>query len=185
MKTLQKLCALLLLFSLISCDDKPVQTATQAQPANTNNMSTTTDATSPAQAISILNDKVKSNPNDFDALSTLGDLYFQNSQYLEAIQTYDKAIAINPASADSLNDRGLALYYTGDAESALESFERANSVDPNYVNAWLSKGWVLFSLGRHQEAIEPLNKVKELDASGNLSWEADKFLNQIAAANNQ
>ena len=174
MTNLQKLCTLLLIFGLISCDDKKAQPVTQAQqtPAPATN--------DPSQAIKQLNARLSENPNDFNALSTLGDLYFQTSQYMEAIEVYDKALAVNPMSADCLNDKGLAHYFVGDAQSALESLDRAILAEPEYVNAWLSKGWVLLNLGRYQEAIEPLNKVKELDTTGTLSWEADKFLKMIA-----
>ena len=174
MTNLQKLCTLLLIFSLISCDNKEAQPATRAQqtPAPVANDS--------SQAIKQLNAHLSENPNDFDALSNLGDVYFQTSQYMEAIKIYDKALAVNPMSADCLNDKGLAHYFVGDAQSALESLDRAILADPGYVNAWLSKGWVLLNLGRYQEAIEPLNKVKELDTTGGLAAEADKFLALVA-----
>ena len=84
-----------------------------------------------------------------------------------------------------MNDKGLALYYLGEPQSAIASFDRAVAADPKFTRAWLSKGFVLFAQGRYQEAIEPLNKVKELDTTGTLSWEADKFLAQIAAGQSQ
>ena len=179
MTNLKKLFILLLLAGLISCDDKATQSTSTSQQTVANS------ALDSSQAIPQLKERLANNPNDFAALSALGDIYFQNSQFMEAIQTYDKALLVNPTSADCLNDKGLAHYYIGDAQSAIESFDRANSADPGYVNAWLSKGWVLFSLGRHQEAIEPLNKVKELDTTGTLAWEADKFLAMIAESKPQ
>jgi tetratricopeptide (TPR) repeat protein len=124
--------------------------------------------------------KLASNPEDFDTLSALGDLYFESSRYLEAIQTYDKALGVNPVCADCLNDKGLALFYSGDPSSALVSFDRAIAMAPAYTRAWLSKGYVLVSIGRYQEAIVPLNKVKELDSNGRLAAEADKFLAVVA-----
>jgi len=181
MTDIRKLFILAIIFGLISCGDNNTQPVTQAQQTPAPGPG----ANDPSQAIEHLNAILAENPNDFNALSTLGDLYFQTSQYMEAIQVYDRAIAVNPSSADCMNDKGLALFYTGDLESALESFEQANATDPEYVNAWLSRGYVLFASGRYQEAIEPLNKVKELDTTGTMSWEADKFLSQIAAAGTQ
>lgn len=181
MTDIQKLFILVIIFSLISCGDKDAQSVTQTQPLPAPG----TSATDPSQAIEHLNARLAENPNDFNALSTLGDLYFQTSQYMEAIQVYDRALAVNPSSADCMNDKGLALFYTGDLQAAIESFEQANAAEPEYVNAWLSKGYVLFASGRYQEAIEPLNKVKELDSTGTMSWEADKFLAQIAATGSQ
>jgi len=167
---LRNLCILLILMSLISCDDTAkTQTAQRQQaPANTNTL--------PIQAIEQLKARLAMNPNDFASLSALGDMYFESGQYIDAFNTYDKAIAVNPMCADCFNDRGLSLFYLGDPASALESFDKAVAIDPTYVHAWLSKGFVLTSEGRYQEAVAPLNKVKELDPTGPLGTQADKFL---------
>ncbi len=170
MKRLLYFCALLLLLGLAGCEEKSASPTTQQQqvqtPVNTAAM----------QAIETLKARVAINPNDFEALSTLGDLYFESQQYIDAFNTYDKAIAVNPNCADCFNDRGLSLYYLGDVASALESFDKAISIDPGYKHAWLSKGYVLTAQGRYSEAVAPLNKVKELDGTGPLAVQADKFL---------
>ena len=174
MTKLQKFCALLILLSLISCDDKA------AKPAPAQQNFPQFDSFQTPTEIDQLKARLFDNPEDFEALSTLGDKYFESARYFEAIQTYDKALAVNPMCADCLNDRGLALYYSGDPKSALESFDKAVAIEPEYVHAWLSKGFVLVSEGRYNEAIAPLNKVKELDTTGGLTVEADKFLALVA-----
>ena len=177
MINLRSFFSLLMLLSLIACDDKAAKPKSTAQDfpqtvktlPEFNNFQT-------SSYIEQLKAQLLNNPNDFNMLSALADMYFESSQYFEAIQTYDRAIAVNPACADCFNDKGLALYYLGDANAAIESFDKAIEIDPTYTNAWLSKGYVLVSVGRYQEAIEPLNKVKELDTTGDLAPEADKFL---------
>jgi tetratricopeptide (TPR) repeat protein len=176
MINLKNLCALLILLSLVACDDKAAKPTTNVQSFPQ------FDSLQTSPNIEQLKAQLFDNPNDFNTLSALGDLYFESNQYLEAIQTYDKALAVNPNCADCLNDRGLALYYSGDPNSAIESFDKAVALDPGFVNSWLSKGFVLISEGRYQEAIAPLNKVKELDTAGGMAVEADKFL-AIAAQN--
>ena len=174
MINLRNFCTLLLLLSLIACDDTGSKTTTSAQ------QFPEFDSFQTNPGIDQLKAKLFDNPNDFNTLSTLGDLYFESAQYFEAVQTYDKAIAVNPMCADCLNDKGLALFYVGDANAALESFDKAVEIDPGYTHAWLSKGFVLVSEGRYQEAIAPLNKVKEVDTTGALAAEADKFLAMVA-----
>lgn len=179
MTNLQKLCILLIVLSLIACDDKAAQPATSVQSFPE------FDSFQTVPGIEELKARLALNPNDFSSLSELGDLYFESAQYFEAIQTYDKALAVNPQCADCFNDRGLALFYMGDANAAIASFDKAIAIEPEFTHAWLSKGFVLISEGRYQEAIVPLNKVKELDTTGGLAAEADKFLAKAAAGSLQ
>jgi len=164
---------------LISCDDKgpatSTSTKTSTSTADIQQVPEFDNFQAPTE-IDFLRAKMFTNPEDFNNLSALGDLYFESARFVEAIQTYDKALVVNPMCADCLNDKGLALFYTGNAASALESFDKAIAIAPGFPNAWLSKGFVLVSEGRYEEAIDPLNTVKELDTTGRLSMTADKYL---------
>ena len=161
---------LLALTSLIACDEQATQQTTQLQ------QDFAASKAQQAPGVEQLKARLAMNPNDFDTLNALADMYFESKQYVDAFQTYDKAIAVNPNCADCFNDRGLALFYIGDPVSALESFDKAVAIDPAYIHAWLSKGFVLTSEGRYQEAVAPLNKVKQLDPGGQLALAADNFL---------
>jgi tetratricopeptide (TPR) repeat protein len=166
----------LVLTGLISCDDKATTTApTTASTTDAQQFPKFDNFQSPSE-IDQLKARLFDNPQDFDALDSLGDLYFESGQYLEAIQTYDKALLVNPLCTDCLNDKGLSLFYLGDANAAINAFDQAIAIDPGYAHVWLSKGFVLTSAGRYEEATGPLNKVKELDTTGRLSRTADEFL---------
>ena len=175
MTNLQKLFILLVFFSLVSCESETTERSAGAQQASD------LQSAQPISEIDHLNAVLADSPSDFDALSALGDLYFESGRYQEAIQTYDRALAVDPMCADCLNDKGLCLFFVGDPAGALVSFDRANEFAPDYVNAWLSKGYVLISEKRYEEAMAPLNKVKQLDPQGAMAAEADKFL-QIAVS---
>lgn len=163
-------CVMLILASLAACDSKP------AAPAATRQQAQATAGNQSLQGIEQMKAKLLTNPNDFGTLSVLADMYFEAGRYVEAFETYDKAIAVNPNCADCYNDRGLSLFYIGDPASALESFDKAIEIDPGFARAWLSKGYVLTSAGRYKDAVVPLNKVKELDGNGELAKQADEFL---------
>ncbi len=163
-------CAVLILVLLAACDSKP------AAPTAAGQQGQSTGGAQTLQGIEQMKAKLLINPNDFGTLSVLADMYFESARYVEAFETYDKAIAVNPRCADCYNDRGLSLFYIGDPASALESFDKAIEIDPGFVRAWLSKGYVLTSAGRYKEAVAPLNKVKELDGNGVLAQQADEFL---------
>lgn len=166
------------LLVLASCEDERARQTSSQQTPDVAQMHT-------ALGIEQLQMQLRQNPNDFAALSRLGDLYFESGQHFAAIQSFDRALAVNPKCADCLNDKGLAQFYTGDTDGALASLDQATSVDPTYPNAWLSKGYVLMSVGRYEEAVEPLTQVKAVDQSGVLAAEADKFLAMIAERNRQ
>jgi len=173
----RKFWLLLALAGLLTACNEKGPNSTKPVPRNTG-----TDTLQMDSDIDQLKNELLASQNDFNSLSRLADRYFDSGQYLQAIQTYNKALAIDPSSADCLNDRGLAQYYTGDPDAALKSFDQAIDKDPGYVHAWLSKGYVLVAEGRFEEAKTPLNKVKELDSTGTMAAEADKFLAKIAAA---
>jgi tetratricopeptide (TPR) repeat protein len=174
MINLRFICTTLILLGLVACDDKAAKPAAQTQQDfAVNNVQS-------FQGIEQLKAKLLMNPTDFATLSALGDMYFESTQYVDAFQTYDKALEVNPKCADCYNDRGLSLFYIGDPTSALESFDKAIAIDPGFTHAWLSKGFVLISEGRYQEAVVPLNKVKEFDTSGVMALQADKFLAVVA-----
>jgi len=181
MINLRILCILLILLSLVACDDKT--SAPAAKRAAQTQQDFAVNDVQTFQGIEQLKSRLLMNPTDFGTLSALADMYFESSQFVEAFQTYDKALAVNPNCPDCYNDRGLSLFYIGDPTSALESFDKAIALDPGFTHAWLSKGFVLISEGRYQEAVIPLNKVKELDTTGVLALQADKFL-ETAAQNN-
>ena len=170
MINLRTFCTVLLLLSLVACDDKAAKPATQLQ------QEFGARNTQAPTAIEQLESRVAMNPMDFESLSALADMYFESRQYIDAFQTYDKAIAVNPNCADCYNDRGLCLFYIGDATSALESFDKAVAIDPTFIHAWLSKGFVLISEARYEEAVAPLKMVRKLDTTGAFSADVDNFL---------
>lgn len=175
---LQTFCIALVFLGLAACDDKAAKSTTR--PAASTQQDTAANNFQSFQGIEQLKSRLLMNPSDFATLSALADMYFESAQYVEAFQTYDKALAVNPNCADCYNDRGLSLFYIGDPTSALESFDKAIALEPNFTHAWLSKGFVLISTGRYQEAVVPLNKVKEIDTTGALALQADKFLAMVA-----
>jgi cytochrome c-type biogenesis protein CcmH/NrfG len=95
-----------------------------------------------AKAAEPLLTQLKSNPNDFDTLVKLGNLYFDAQTYPEAIGYYEKAVAIQPKNPDVLTDLGTAYWYTGNADKAISDFNQALAVRPNHPGTLFNLGIV-------------------------------------------
>ncbi len=130
-------------------------------------------------AIEVLKARLFDDPDNSALLSALGDAYFQQRRFDEAIPIYKRAIVFNPEDFDALNDLGLAYHYTGNSQAALEALERSISANLDYKYARLSKGFILLSLGRHEEAEAPLRKALALDPNGNIGAEAGRMLGRV------
>ena len=86
--------------------------------------------------------QLKSNPNDFDTIVKLGNLYYDSQAYPQAIEYYEKAVSIQPNNPDVRTDLGTAYWYTGNADQAIASFEKALAIRPNYPSALFNLGIV-------------------------------------------
>lgn len=94
-----------------------------------------------AQAAPLLA-RLKSNPNDPDLLTSLGNLYYDAQQYPNAIQFYHRALAVKPADAAVRTDMGTAYWYMGNADLAIAEFDKALVDAPNNPSTLLNRGLV-------------------------------------------
>jgi cytochrome c-type biogenesis protein CcmH/NrfG len=95
-----------------------------------------------AKAAEPLLAQLKSNPNDFDTLAKLGNLYYDSQVYPQAIEYYEKALAVQPKNPDVRTDLGTAYWYTGDPDKAIANFEKALAVRPNHPGTLFNLGIV-------------------------------------------
>lgn len=105
--------------------------------------------------ITALELEVQKNPNNGEAWTQLGNLYYDTSQVKKAITAYSRALAILPANADILTD--LAVMYRLDKQPnmALESLDKAIETNALHEFARLNKGIILlYDLNRAPEALQ-------------------------------
>jgi cytochrome c-type biogenesis protein CcmH/NrfG len=95
-----------------------------------------------AQAAAPLLDAVSKNPNDFDSLVKLGNLFYDGQQYPGAIQYYERALAIHPDNPDVRTDMGTAYWYTGNADKAIEAMNGSLKYRPGHPQTLFNLGWV-------------------------------------------
>jgi cytochrome c-type biogenesis protein CcmH/NrfG len=95
-----------------------------------------------AQAAAPLLQAVNQNPNDYDSLVKLGNVYYDGQQFQDAIQYYERAVAIHPENVDVRTDMGTAYWYTGNADKAIAAMETSLKYRPGHPQSLFNLGWV-------------------------------------------
>jgi cytochrome c-type biogenesis protein CcmH/NrfG len=95
-----------------------------------------------AQAAGPLVEAVNNNPNDYDSLVKLGNLFYDVQQYPSAVRYYERALAIHPESVDVRTDLGTAYWYSGNADQAIAAMETALKYGPGHPQTLFNLGWV-------------------------------------------
>ncbi|MEE4313318.1 MAG: tetratricopeptide repeat protein [Desulfofustis sp.] len=117
-----------------------------------------------ADAILHLEAEVTAHPDNFDAWTQLGHLYFDTNQPEKAIGAYTKALELHSGSPDLWTDLGVMYRRSGDPAKAVESFDKAIAMDPAHLQSRFNKGVVLhFDLDRTEEALDAWRSVLALN----------------------
>jgi cytochrome c-type biogenesis protein CcmH/NrfG len=86
--------------------------------------------------------RLDTNPKDISALTELGNIYFDASQWSTAIGYYTRSLNEFPKNPDVRTDMGISYYYTGDSDRALKEFDQALRDDPRHVQTLFNVGVV-------------------------------------------
>lgn len=114
----------------------------------------TSPAGQEAQAILNLEAEVTQNPDNYNAWTQLGHLYFDSNQYNKAIGAYTKSLELHSGDANLLTDLGVMYRRSGDSAKAIESFDKAIAMSTTHEQSRFNKGIVLhFDFGKTDEAI--------------------------------
>lgn len=87
-------------------------------------------------------EQLKSNGNDPDLLSKIGNIYYDVQDYPTAISYYQRALKVQPANANVRTDLATAYWYTGNPDSAIQEFNQALKYQPNKANTLFNLGVV-------------------------------------------
>jgi cytochrome c-type biogenesis protein CcmH/NrfG len=86
--------------------------------------------------------RLETNPKDVSALTELGNIYFDASQWSSAIGYYTRVLNESPRNPDVRTDMGIAYYYSGDSDRALKEFDQALKDDPRHAQTLFNVGVV-------------------------------------------
>ncbi|MEO8149281.1 MAG: glycosyltransferase family 39 protein [Bacteroidia bacterium] len=114
----------------------------------------------PDSAISVLQQLLKMNSNDFYAVFQLGTIYGKYKNDLNnSILYLEKAKSLDPASEDVYINLGIVYGLAQQNDKAIEMMQKAASINPNNTNNLKNLELLLRRLGRNAEADEVKKKI--------------------------
>lgn len=145
-----------------------------------------------SQAILNLEAEVTANPDNNEAWTRLGHLYFDSDQVDKAIGAYTKSLELNASDPNVWTDLGVMYRRAGSPQKAIDAFDKAIALDASHAPSQFNKGVVLhFDLGKTDEAIASWESVLSIEpeyktANGmHLHDLIDQVKNQPAADNSK
>ncbi|MCL4368734.1 MAG: tetratricopeptide repeat protein [Actinobacteria bacterium] len=95
--------------------------------------------------IVLYRDQVAKKPQDVKAHLSLGQAYYQNKQYAEAIREADKIIKLQENNVDALLLKGMAQRMSNSFDAALGTFDQIIALAPADAEARYQKGITLLA----------------------------------------
>ena len=102
------------------------------------------------------------NPNHFDSLSLLSNIFAVVRNFKKSKEFLEKAIKIEPENTTILNNLGTACRELGDTEKAMTFYKKVLSINSNHTNANYNLGLIFYGLKEIQLAKEYLEKTVKI-----------------------
>jgi tetratricopeptide (TPR) repeat protein len=100
----------------------------------------------------------------------IGDLYFADKNYAQALLSFDQALKIKPEIYKAWYYRGNALVRLGRFEEAIISYDQALKLKPDDQKVWHNRGFALGNLGNIQEEILSYDQALKIDPNYPQAW---------------
>ncbi|MFT3701381.1 MAG: tetratricopeptide repeat protein [Agriterribacter sp.] len=123
----------------------------------------------PDSAMNMINNAIDVDPSNSIYFFARGEYYSAQQHYLNAIDSYDKAIQLNKNYTDAYYKRGVSYNYIGKYSTAIENFNKANAqAYPQLYLVQKGIGEAFLALKEYSEASQNFEKaIKTADALKN------------------
>ena len=108
------------------------------------------------QAIKLLSQAIKINPEYSSAYNSRGDAYYRLGNYEKSQQDSSAAIRNNPKDANAYYDRAFSLYLIGEFNGAIIDYNQAIKLNSEYANAYYGRGLARHEIKENRKAITDL-----------------------------
>jgi cytochrome c-type biogenesis protein CcmH/NrfG len=122
-----------------------------------------------ASSILSLEKEVAANPDNVNAWTELGHVYYDTENFSKAIRAYEKSLALQPSNPDVLTDLGVMYRGNGQFEEAVKRFDMAMALNPNHQQSRFNKGVVLkFDLNDTAGALKAWNELLAINPNATM-----------------
>jgi tetratricopeptide (TPR) repeat protein/predicted RNA-binding Zn-ribbon protein involved in translation (DUF1610 family) len=137
--------------------------------------------------LSPLEEAVRTNPDDPEALLRLANGLQDDGLFPRAIETYKKYLALRPKDADARTDLGMTYFQYAQIDTArgAELFQQAASEmetafagSPHHQTSAYNLGVINLHMGNLEESNRWFRKAVEIDKNSDLGMRAQKILNE-------
>jgi tetratricopeptide (TPR) repeat protein len=113
------------------------------------------------QQLEMLKKQVEQNPNDFDALVQLGNMYMDVSKFPQAIDYFKRALAVREEPSVR-TDLGICYKQSGQNENARDAFRKVANERPDQWQAIFNLAIVDGEMKDYADARAQLAKLKQM-----------------------
>jgi cytochrome c-type biogenesis protein CcmH/NrfG len=85
-----------------------------------------------ALMIKQLQEEAEQNPKDATVPLRLANLLYDQRQYQQAIEWYQKSLALDTQNVNARTDMGTAYFYLGQTRQALKEYSQSLAIDPDH-----------------------------------------------------
>lgn len=99
-----------------------------------------------------------------------GVAFYNNGQYLAAIEEFSAAVREAPNSPTAYNNRAIARVRTGDVTGAIEDYTRAIALAPYDAELYFNRGNAFIAAGHHGAALADFNRAVQISPTYARAW---------------
>jgi len=113
-----------------------------------------------AKAIELYQEILKEDPENYEAIRELAQVYSWNKEHNKSIQYYDKLLSKNPKDCDVLLGKAQVLSWKGEYDKAENLYIKVIEAVPDYLDAYLGLANIYLWTGKYNKALDLLKKLE-------------------------
>jgi Tfp pilus assembly protein PilF len=121
----------------------------------------------PAKSIEVKQEGEKERPFASEILThfNLGVQFYNQREFLKAIQSYQKVIELDPTYIEAYNNLGIIYQEIGNFDRAFGAYQKSIEINPQYEKGYNNLGILFYLKGRNEEALEAFQKALAINSN--------------------